>query len=237
MIDALNWQQEFYSIYAPGDLKDFFSSFTPYMTSRHAMYAGRRLDCRQCHRSSPIQKKTPDTGFYQGRIAMMIDGEWQVGLNALSREEVQVSYGMAPFPPPSAYPERASTALVQGPVVFIPAGATDKEAAANLLAWMMSPETVAEAASTSFNLPTSRTAARDPRFLQIPDLEVFMDLMAHPSARPAVTTPISPELNEALGQVEEKLLHQGGETLPLLNEVQAELAPKLEGAMAYHDRP
>ena len=49
---------------------------------------------------------------------------------------------------------RVRTAVVQGPVVFIPAGGTDKEAAANLLAWMMSPEIVAEETYTTFSLPT-----------------------------------------------------------------------------------
>jgi multiple sugar transport system substrate-binding protein len=238
VIDALNWQMQFYNIYAPEDLKDFVSSFTPYMTSRHAMYAGRRLDCQQCHRSSPIQnRRTPDAGFYQGRIAMMLGGEWQVSPTALSRAEPRVNYGVAPFPPPSAHPERASTAVVQGPVVIMPAGATDKGAAAQLLAWMMSPETLAEAAYANSLLPTSRTAAQDPRFREIPDLWVFMDLLAHPNAKHPVTTPIGPDLNEALGQVEAELLHQGGDPVQLLNELQARFAPKLREAMAYHDKP
>jgi multiple sugar transport system substrate-binding protein len=238
VIDALKWQMQFYNICAPEDLKDFVSSFTPYMTSRHAMYAGRRLDCQQCHRSLPIQsQRSPDAGFYQGRIAMMIDGEWQVSLKALSREEPQVNYGVAPFPPPSAHPERANTAMVQGPVLIIPAGAMDKEAAANLLAWMTSSEILAEAAYANSILPTSRTSAQDPRFGQIPNFKVFMDLMAHPNAKPAVTTPVSSELNEALGQVEVEVLHKGGDPAPLLNEVQAEFAPKLKEGLSYHDGP
>jgi multiple sugar transport system substrate-binding protein len=238
-IDALNWQMQFYRTYTPEALQDFVSSFTRYPTSRHAVYAGRRLDCHQCHRSAPIQnKRTADIGFYKGRIAMMIDGEWRVMLNALSREAPQVNYGVAPFPPPAAHPERAGTAVVQGPVVFIPAGALDKEAAADLLAWMMSPEIVAEETYTTFNLPTSRTAAQDPRFHQVPFFEVFLDLMAHPNAKPAVTTPVGSELNQALGQVEEELLHKhGGDPLPRLNEVQAKLAPRLQEALACQDRP
>jgi multiple sugar transport system substrate-binding protein len=223
VIDGMNWQRQFYDMYAPGDLEDFVSSFTPYMTSRHPLYAGRRLSCQQCHRSSPIQNgKTPDTGFVEGKIAMMIDGEWQVSSNALSHEEFQVNYGVSPFPPPAAHPEQANTAVVRGPVLIVPAGAMDKEAAVRLLAWMMSPEIVAEAAYANSLLPTSRMAAQDPRFLQTPNLAVFVDLMAHPSAQPAVTTPISPELNEALGHVEEEVLHKGNDPVPLLNEALAD---------------
>jgi ABC-type glycerol-3-phosphate transport system substrate-binding protein len=113
----------------------------------------------------------------------------------------------------------------------------DKEAAATLLAWMMSPETLAEAAYANSMLPTSRTAARDPRFQEIPGFGAFIELVAHPNAAHTVTTPISPELNEALGQVETELLHQGGDPVPLLNEIQAVFAAKLKEALAYHDRP
>jgi multiple sugar transport system substrate-binding protein len=238
VIDALSWQKQFYSLYTPEDLTDLVSSFTPYMTSRHATYAGKRLDCQQCHRSAPIQNgKTPDAGFDQGRIAMMLEGEWRVNLKALSDEELQVNYGITPFPPPSAHPERASTAVFQGPVVMVPAAATDKEAAADLLAWMMSPETVAEAAYATSSLPTSRTAAQDPRFQEIPGFGVFMDLLADPNAQPAVTTPIGWEMNEALGQVEEELLHRDGDPVLLLNEVQAELAAKLQETLSGHGGP
>ena len=167
---------------------------------------------------------------------MMIDGEWQVSPNALSHQEPQVNYGVAPLPPPSAHPERANTAVVQGPVLIIPAGAMDKEAAANLLAWMMSPEILAEAAYANSLLPTSRTSAQDPRFEQIPNFKVFVDLMTHPNAKPALTTPISSALNEALGEVEVEL-HKGGDPAPLLDEVQAEFAPRLKEALSYHDGP
>jgi multiple sugar transport system substrate-binding protein len=237
-IDAQNWQSQFYGIHAPEDLEDFVSSFTPYMDSSHPVFAGRRMSCQQCHRAAPIRsKRIPDTGFYEGRIAMMVDGQWQVHLDALSPDEPPVYYGVAPLPPPAAHPERAGTVVVQGPVVFIPAGALDKEAAANLLAWMMSPGILAEAAYAHALLPTSRLAAREPRFGEIPGFGLFVDLLAHPHAGATLTTPISQALNEALGRVEEEVLHRGGDPVPLLDEVQAGLAPGLREASARHDGP
>jgi hypothetical protein len=238
IVDALNWQMQFYDIYAPEDLETFISSFTPYMTSRHAIYAGRRLDCQQCHRASPLQNtRIPSIGFREGRVAMMIDGQWQTSLNAFSHEESQVNYGLAPFPPPAAHPERAGTNVVQGPVVFMPAAALDKAAAADLLAWMMSPEIAADAAYAASNLPTSRAAAQDPRFHQIASFELFLDLIAHPNARPTVPVPITPVLNEALGRVEDELRRTGGDPEPLLNELQIHFAPRLEEALSYDRRP
>ena len=232
VIDGLNWQRQFYDVYGGKDLKDFVSSFTPYMTSSHPLYAGRRLSCQQCHRSSAIQNgKTPDTGFFEGMIAMMVDGEWQARASALSGEGSMVDYGIAPFPPPAAHPERANTAIVRGPVLMVPAEAMDKEAVVQLLAWMTSPEIVAEVAHANSFLPTSRAAAQDPRFERVPGFETFLDLMTRPDASLAVTTPICSELNEALGQVEAEVLRDGGDPAPLLNEVQAELAAKLEEAL------
>jgi multiple sugar transport system substrate-binding protein len=237
VVDALAWQRQFYSIYAAEDLEDFVSSFTPYMTSRHPTYAGRRLSCQQCHRSSPIQNgKTPDTGFVEGKIAMMIDGQWQVNPHVLSREGFQENYGVAPFPPPSTHSESANTGVVRGPVVIVPAGAIDKEAAVQLLAWMTSPEIVAEAAYTNSLLPTSRTAAQDPRFQQNSDFKVFMDVLAHPNARPVITTPISAELSDALEQVEE-LLQREADPIGLLNQIAAEIGPKLREVSSSHDEP
>lgn len=168
---------------------------------------------------------------------MMLDGEWLAGPGALFQGEYQVDYGVAPFPPPAAHPERANSAVVRGPVVIIPSGAKDKEAAAQLLAWMASPEILAEAAYANALLPTSRTPAQDPRFRQMPNFQMFVDLMAHPNARAAVTTPITLDLNEALGRVEAELLHKGGDPALLLNEAQAEITARLEEGLAYHDRP
>lgn len=205
VVDALLWEQQFYNRYGADNVLAFAAALGGYMS--------------------------PDQGFYAGRIAMMVDGEWQVGPNFISHFKPELNYGVAPFPPPAAHPERANTAVVQGTVALIPSGVQDKEAAARLLAWMMSPEIVAEEMAANSNLPTSRIAAKDPRFAQIPNFQVFMDLMMHPNAKYIITTPISMEVNERLAQIEELVLHTGADPVPLLNEAQAELAPLLAEAL------
>jgi multiple sugar transport system substrate-binding protein len=224
MIDAANWQRQFYANYGTREVLAFASSLNRYMDADHPVYAGKRLSCQQCHQHPP-RKSTflPDRGFYAGNVAMMVAGQWQVGPN-YARLYPTLNYGVAPFPPPAAHPERANTVVVQGAVAIIPAGVKDKAAAAKLLAWMMSPEIVAEATYAHASLPTSRTAAQGPRFQQIPNFKVFMELLAHPNAVHVTTTPIGLELNEAMGRVEAEVLHKdGGDPVLLLNEVQAEL--------------
>lgn len=231
VVDALNWQRQFYNLYSPEELKGFVASFTPYMSSSHPIFAGRRMSCQQCHRSSPLQdKKIPEVGFFEGRIAMMVAGEWQVGRNDRSQESPPVNYGVAPFPPLSAHPERADTAMVQGPVVFIPSTAKDKDMAAHLLAWMMSPQVLADAAYANNSLPTSYSATSDPRFHQFPQLEVFLDLIANPNTGHRVSTPNSQEFNLMLSEIEQTVLHEGSDPMQQLNQVQNEL--KLQSNVA-----
>ncbi len=205
MIDALKWQQQFYTKYGADEVLKFTSAMGDYMS--------------------------PDQGFYAGKIAMMVDGEWQVGPNFISKFKPELSYGVAPFPPPASHPERANTGVVQGTVVVIPAGVKSKEESGKLLAWMQSADILAEEMVANSNLPTTKAAAADPRFKQIKGFDVFINLMASPNTTGMVTTPITNELGEALGQIEEQVLHAGAEPEPLLKEAQAKFQPMLEAAL------
>jgi multiple sugar transport system substrate-binding protein len=166
MIDALTWQQQFYTKYGVENIQAFRSGFGEY--------------------------GSPDAPFYAGKIAMMVEGEWQVGPNFIPALKPELNYGVTAFPHPADHPERAGTIVNQGTVVVIPSGAADKEASAKLLAWMMSPEIVAEEFCFNANLPTSKKAAEDPCFVALGDkFQVFVDLMASPNAYAVITTPLS----------------------------------------------
>jgi len=206
MIDSLTWQQQFYTNYNADEVMALSSGWADAYMS-------------------------PDYPFYTGKMAMYVDGEWMTGPNFISAFKPEASYGVAPFPPPADYPERANTAVVQGTVAVIPAGAKNKDASAKLLAWMMSPEIVAEEFCFNANLPTSKKAATDPCFTENPKFKVFTDLMASPNATIIVTTPISLEFNDAYGVVLERAVHNGEDPKPLLDELQADFEPKLQEAL------
>jgi multiple sugar transport system substrate-binding protein len=226
MIDASNWQLMFFQ--APGieETNQFVSSINRYMNSSHPVFGNTTLNCQQCHRYVPAKNKNmPDQGFYDGKVAMMVDGEWQLGAEYISQLSPGLNYGVAPLPPSAGHPERANSTVVQGAVAVIPSGALDKKAAANLMAWMMSPETAAEVAIATTSLPTNRVAANDLRFKRIPNFQVFMDLMAAHKSSSVVSTPISLEVNEALAEVEKGLLHNtGGLPTNMLVHAQADLS-------------
>jgi multiple sugar transport system substrate-binding protein len=206
MIDSLLWQQQFYTKYGADEVLALSSGWADaYMSA--------------------------DYPFYTGKMAMYVDGEWMTGPNFISAFRPEASYGVAPFPPPAAHPERANTAVVQGTVAVIPASVKNKDASAKLLAWMMSPEIVAEEFCFNANLPTSKKAATDPCFTENPKFKVFTDLMSSPNATYIITTPISLEFNDAYGLVFEQVVHHGADPKLLLDQLQAEFEPKLQAAL------
>jgi ABC-type glycerol-3-phosphate transport system substrate-binding protein len=178
-IETAGWLNQVSNIYAPGELDDFVASFTPYSTSSHPVYAERRFSCQQCHRASlPKNKRIPEVGFFEGKVAMMLDGQWLALSKNLYMEQPQLNFDAAPFPRLSSEQEPGNTPLVQGPVAIIPAAAVDKEAATHLLAWMNSPMILANAAFSSSLLPSSRTAAQNPIFHQSQYSQMLIDLIS-----------------------------------------------------------
>lgn len=206
MVDALLWQQQFYC----GDNN-------PDEVARLVAAAG--------------DYTSPDTGFYGGQIAMQLEGEWQPGPNFIQQYKPELFYGVAPLPPPASNPERINTNIVQGTVAFIPSNVEDKEAAFDLLAWMMSPEIVADEMVVNFNLPTSAKAAEDPRFQENEKFVTFINLMNDPNAKAPIFTSINAEVATALASIEEKVFLECADPLPLLEAAQAELQPKLDAAL------
>jgi multiple sugar transport system substrate-binding protein len=206
MIDSLTWEQQFYSKYGFDQVLAFATGFGD-------------------------QYMSPDYPFYTGKLAMLVDGEWQTGPNFISKFKPELSYGVAPFPYPADHPERANTGVVQGTVAVIPANAKNQEASAKLLAWMMSPAIVAEEMCFNANLPTSKIAGQDPCFTNNPKFKVFLDLMGSKNAYYIITSPISIEYNDAYALVEEQVLHTGADPKPLLDQLQADYEPKLEEAL------
>jgi multiple sugar transport system substrate-binding protein len=206
MLDALTWQQQFYKKYGYDNVTKFSTGFGD-------------------------QYMSPDYPFYTGKLAMVVDGEWQTGPNFIAKFKPELNYGVAPLPPPAAHPELANTAVVEGTVVVMPANGKNQDAAAKLLAWMMSPAIVAEEMCYNANLPTSKKAAEDKCFTDNAKMKIFLDLMAGKNSVPYVNSPIATEFNDAQATAEENILHTGADPKTEMDKLQSEFAPKLEDAL------
>ncbi len=206
MIDALTWQQQFYKKYGYDNVTAFSTGFGD-------------------------QYMSPDYPFYTGKLAMMVDGEWQTGPNFISKFKPELNYGVAPFPAPAGHPEMANSGMVAGTVVVIPANGKNQDASAKLLAWMMSPAIIAEEMCYNANLPTSKKAAEDKCFTDNAKFKVFVDLMANSNSSYVATSPISSEFNDAYATVEEKILHTGADPKTELDQLQNDFAQKLQDSL------
>ena len=197
MIDAMTWQQQFYSKYGYDKVLKFAGGFGEY--------------------------NSPDHPFFAGKVGMMVDGEWIAGPNYIPTFKPELNYGVVAFPPPASNPERAGTAVAQGTVAVIPSGGKNKVEAAKLLAWMMSPDIVASEFCRNANLPTSKKAAENPCFNINEGFNVFVDLAKSPNVVPLITTVHSLEVNDAFGTASEEILHTGADPKTTLDKLQAEL--------------
>ena len=206
MIDALTWQQQFYKDAGYDKVMAFSTGFGD-------------------------QYMSPDYPFYTGKLAMMVDGEWQTGPNFIAKFKPELNYGVAPLPPPADHPERANTVVVEGTIVVMPANGKNQDAAAKLLAWMMSPDIVAEEMCFNANLPTSKKAAENECFTKDPKFKMFVDLMSSKNSYFFVNSPIASEFNDAYASTEENILHTGADPKTELDKLQSEFAPKLEEAI------
>jgi len=206
MVNAYEWQQQFYCDgITPEQMLDFAASFGDYGSSEQA--------------------------FYAGKTAFQVDGEWQVGPNFIPQFAPGLNYGIAAFPVDPNNADKEGSGVVQGTVALIPAKAVNKDWSSKLLAWMMSPEIVAEEMSYNANLPTSKKAAQDPRFKEIEGFDTFIEIMGNPASTHVITSPISLEINDALGVAEEKILRECADPKPLLDEIQAEYEQLLKESL------
>lgn len=101
--------------------------------------------------------------FFAGKVAMTLNGEWNPYW--ISRYAPKLDYGVAPMPPPSAYPERARSTWIGGNVFCIPKESKHPEEAWKFMVWMQSYEAQVMFARAMNNVPNqcSALAARELR--------------------------------------------------------------------------
>ncbi len=99
--------------------------------------------------------------FFQGKIAMMINGQW----NPYWAQEYapNLDYGVAPLPTPTANGSPTLRTWFGGNLFVIPKGSRHPDEAWKLLAWMQTDEAQFLFADTMHGVPNRRSALPDPR--------------------------------------------------------------------------
>ncbi len=124
-VQALSWLANYWKQYGPSKLDRFQAGFGTYLT--------------------------PTDPFNQGKIAMLIDGDWWPTDLAKGSKLAGGNLGGAYIPYPDGHPELAHTSGVFGDVMLIPKGSKHPDLAWKFINWYMNSE------KEQLNLPATLT--------------------------------------------------------------------------------
>lgn len=121
------------------------------------------------------QVYSAENAFQQGKVAMVIDGEYRTRF--IEEQAPDLRYGTAPFPVSDSKPWLYGTGFTTGSVVGIPRGAPHAGAAWELVRYL-STDTDAQVrlANGLHNVPSTVPALRDPRLTSSEQYQTFVDI-------------------------------------------------------------
>jgi multiple sugar transport system substrate-binding protein len=143
--------------------------------------------------------------FEQGKVAMMIDGEWRPTFIAENRSTVD--YGTSPFPVDDVQPQLYGAGYVNGNIVGIPKGAKHPAEAWEFLKYLAT-DTKAEVtfANGLGNVPTWKAALTDPALKVNAKFAPFLKVSANPNSASTPVLPIGTANQDLLATFMDKYL-------------------------------
>ena len=133
------------------------------------------------------QEFSAENAFQQGKIAMMVDGEWRNAF--IAAEAPDLNYGTAPIPVVDDKPDLYGAGYVTGTIAGISKGAENPEAAWELLRYLtLDTEALVDLSNSLKNVPTTKDALASPDLEADENFQTFMEIFDHPETR---TTPAS----------------------------------------------
>jgi len=124
--------------------------------------------------------QSPQNPFYQGKLAMVIDGEWQPAF--IKNFAPKLEWGVVSVPYPDGHPELANTNLVSPGTFFIPSNSQHPDEAWVFLKYLVSTEAMREFTLALSNLPSRTSLLKDKAYGDIPNFDVFLNLLASKNA-------------------------------------------------------
>ena len=132
---------------------------------------------------APYKDHEWDAGnaFEQGKVAMMMDGEWRTAFFAADNSNV--NYGTAPFPVPDDQAARYGVGMIGGTVAGIPKGAPNGAASWLVLQDLtMNTKTLNALADDLKNVPSTYASLKTTTLGNDPKFAVFMNIFKNPNS-------------------------------------------------------
>lgn len=160
--------------------------------------------------------------FYTGKLAMIIEGEWQCTF--IPRYAPNLDWGVAPLPAPEgAEPIAWSPATIAD---CVPRGCRNREAAYAFLRWFHSPRPDGKPSPASdynyaiHNLPVRPAEALEPRFVGDPKFKVFVDLLMNRKVVGGPVMPVAQFLSDEVERQRERVTMREASPEKALRELQ-----------------
>jgi multiple sugar transport system substrate-binding protein len=153
---------------------------------------------------------SPNNPFYSGKVAMIIEGEWQVTF--IPKYAPGLEWGVAPIPRPEGAPRIGySPTLVAD---AIPATSRNPEAAAKFLLWFSSPRPGGKPSPASdysyaiHNIPCLKEEVLQPRFTEDPKFKLFIDEALQPVVRTYPVCPAGFFFTDTIERTREQIIYR-----------------------------
>ncbi|NKE56212.1 ABC transporter substrate-binding protein [Lentzea sp. PSKA42] len=144
-------------------------------------------DALERFRAGLGQEYSADHAFHQGKIAIMMDGEYRTAF--LKAQAPQIKFGTAPFPTLKA--DQYGTAFTTGTIMGIPKGAKNPGAAWELIKHLsFDTDTIVDLANGIKNVPSTKAAMESSKLEVDEQFKTFIDLAKSNKLKGNPVTPI-----------------------------------------------
>ncbi|MFG1707339.1 ABC transporter substrate-binding protein [Nonomuraea sp. M3C6] len=149
----LQWQKELVDWYGYDNLEKFRKSLGDEWSAKHP--------------------------FYEGKVAMGLDGEWRNAM--IANEAEDLDYGTAPLPVADDRPDLYGSGFTAGTVIGVPKGAKHPQQAWELVKHLTTDtDSLVTLSNALRNVPTTKASMESPNLANDANFKTFLDIFAHP---------------------------------------------------------
>lgn len=167
--------------------------------------------------------QSPQNPFYQGKLAMVVDGEWQPSF--IDEYAPDLEWGVAPIPHPDDRPELANSTLVEPGTLFIPSNSQHPDEAWEFMKYLVSAEAMLPFTLALSNLPSRTSLLDHADYDKITNFDLFLDLLSSENAHSLPAQPSYAEYTADLETADDEITR----LVKSPQEAYAQVASKVDG--------
>jgi multiple sugar transport system substrate-binding protein len=127
--------------------------------------------------------------FENGKLAMMLDGEWRVAF--IKNEHPELNYGTAPMPVDDAQPGLYGGGYVNGTIIGIPKGGKHEAQAWDLVKYLTTNDhALAKFSNGIRNVPSTVSSSKSSELIPDKHFNTFLKIFTNPHSTTVPITPI-----------------------------------------------